>query len=68
MIAAEKPKLGLFITIAAGITNMILDAILVVSLPQEIKLVGAAIATSVSQFIGGFVQLVYFARKRIILY
>lgn len=64
MIAAEKPKLGLFITIAAGIINMILDAILVVSLPQEFKLVGAAIATSVSQFIGGFVPLVYFARKK----
>lgn len=63
MIAAEKPKLGLFITIAAGLTNMILDAILVVSLPQEIKLAGAAIATSVSQFIGGFVPFVYFARK-----
>ena len=63
VIAAEKPKIGLFITIAAGITNMILDAILVVSLPQEIKLAGAAIATSVSQFIGGFVPFVYFARK-----
>lgn len=64
VIAAEKPKIGLFITIAAGITNMILDAILVVSLPQEFKLVGAAIATSVSQFVGGFVPLVYFARKK----
>ena len=64
MIAAEKPKLGLFITIAAGLTNMILDAILVILLPQEFKLVGAAIATSVSQFIGGFVPLVYFARKK----
>lgn len=64
MIAAEKPKLGLFITIAAGIINMILDAILVVLLPKEFKLVGAAIATSVSQFIGGFVPLVYFARKK----
>ena len=64
VIAAEKPKIGLFITIAAGLTNMILDAILVVSLPQEIKLAGAAIATSVSQFIGGFVPLIYFARKK----
>lgn len=64
MIAAEKPKLGLFITIAAGLTNMILDAILVTLLPKEFKLVGAAIATSVSQFIGGFVPLVYFARKK----
>ena len=64
VIAAEKPKLGLFITIAAGLTNMILDAILVILLPQEFKLVGAAIATSVSQFIGGFVPLVYFARKK----
>ena len=63
MIVAEKPKLGLAITVAAGCTNMALDAILVLLLPQEMKLEGAAIATSASQVIGGTVPIIYFARK-----
>ena len=63
MVAAEKPRLGLIITIASGLTNIVLDALLVLLLPQELKLVGAAIATAMSQFVGGFVPLVYFARE-----
>lgn len=61
--AAEKPRLGLLISIAAGVTNMILDAVLVILLPLEYKLAGAAIATAVSQFVGGGIPLIYFARK-----
>lgn len=48
-VTAEKPHLGLAVTISAGMTNMIFDAILVISLPQEYKLAGAAIATAMSQ-------------------
>lgn len=62
-VAAEKPKLGLAVTVSAGVTNMILDAVLVILLPQEHKLAGAAVATAMSQVIGGGVPLVYFARK-----
>lgn len=62
-VAAEKPKLGLFVTIAAGVTNMILDAVLVSLLPQNYKLAGAAIATAISQVVGGGVPLIYFFRK-----
>lgn len=62
-VAAEKPRLGLAVIVAAGITNMILDAVLVILLPQEYKLIGAALATAISQFIGGFVPLVYFRCK-----
>jgi len=62
-VAAEKPQLGLFVTIGCGVTNMVLDAVLVMLLPQEYKLTGAAIATAVSQFIGGAVPLIYFSRK-----
>ena len=62
-VAAEKPRLGLFVIIAAGVTNMVLDAVLVLSLPQEYKLAGAAIATAASQFVGGFIPLLYFFRK-----
>ncbi len=62
-ITAEKPNLGLGITIAAGCTNMILDAVLVMLLPEPYKLAGAAIATAASQYVGGFVPLIYFMRK-----
>ncbi|MBE5767079.1 MAG: MATE family efflux transporter [Clostridiales bacterium] len=62
-VAAEKPQLGLIVTVSSGVTNMILDALLVGLLPQEWKLPGAAIATGMSQVVGGGVPLVYFFRK-----
>lgn len=62
-VTAEKPNLGLFVTISAGVTNMVLDAVLVISLPQQYKLAGAAIATTLSQMVGGILPLVYFFRK-----
>ncbi len=61
-VTAEKPQLGLIVTVAAGLTNMVLDAVLVMSFPAEIKLEAAAIATAVSQLVGGIVPVVYFAR------
>ena len=60
-ITAEKPKLGLSVIIAAGVTNMVLDAVLVGFLP--LGLVGAAAATAISQLVGGAVPLFYFAFK-----
>jgi len=62
-VAAEKPHLGLLVTGAAGVTNMVLDAVLVTILPLEYKLAGAAIATAFSQFIGGVIPLIYFSQK-----
>ena len=62
-VAAEKPRMGLFVIIAAGVTNMVLDAVLIPTLPQEYRIVGAAIATALSQCIGGAVPFVYFSRK-----
>ncbi len=67
-VAAEKPKMGLFVIVAAGVTNMVLDAVLVTTLPQEYRLIGAAIATAMSQFVGGFVPFVYFSRKNTSLF
>ena len=61
--AAEKPQLGLAVTVSAGVTNIVLDAVLVILLPQEYKLAGAAIATAMSQFVGGVIPLFYFFRK-----
>ena len=58
---AEKPKLGLYVTVASGVANMVLDWLLVAVLP--FGLAGAAAATAASQFIGGVFPLAYFARK-----
>ena len=63
VVTAEKPKLGLMVTVLSGITNVVLDLLLVMGLPQEYKLAGAAIATAASQSVGGLVPLVYFVRK-----
>ncbi len=62
-VAAEKPHLGFWVIVAGGIANMIGDAVLVTLLPQEYKLVGAAIATALGQVVGGGVPLFYFFRK-----
>ncbi|MDE6087336.1 MAG: MATE family efflux transporter [Oscillospiraceae bacterium] len=59
-IAAEKSNLGFLITVAAGITNIILDALLVAVL--HLGLQGAAAATAISAVVGGFVPLLYFGR------
>ncbi len=62
-VTAEKPQLGLAVTVASGLVNMILDAVLVILLPQEYKLAGAAIATMLSQMAGGSIPIFYFRRK-----
>ena len=58
---AGKPKLGLGITVAAGVTNMALDALFVAVFSWG--LMGAAAATALSQFVGGVIPLLYFGRK-----
>lgn len=59
-VTAEKPKLGLFFTVAAGVSNIVLDALFVMAF--QWGLAGAATATSVSVAIGGLGPLVYFLR------
>lgn len=58
LLAAERPKFGLLITLAAGVTNMVLDALFVGVFRWGIA--GAAIATGISQTVGGVVPLMYF--------
>jgi putative MATE family efflux protein len=60
-VTAEKPKLGLAVTVASGVTNMVLDGLLVGIFPMG--LVGAALATAMSQVVGGIIPLIYFGRK-----
>ena len=59
--AAEKPELGLFVTLFAGCANIVLDALLVAVF--KMGAAGAAIATAVCQFLGGVIPVIYFARK-----
>ena len=59
-ITAEKPKLGLLVTVLAGLTNMVLDALFIAVFRWGVE--GAALATAMSQVVGGIVPLIYFAR------
>ena len=58
-ITAEKPQLGLFVTVLSGVTNMVLDALFVMVFKWG--LVGAALATGISQAAGGIIPLIYFS-------
>ena len=60
-VTAEKPTLGLYVSVGAGLTNIALDALLVGVLC--FGLVGAAAATALSQIVGGLVPAAYFLRK-----
>lgn len=60
-VTAEKPKLGLYVTVASGVSNMLFDALFVAVF--HLGMEGAAIATAFSQFVGGIVPLIYFGRE-----
>lgn len=60
LTAAQKPQLGLLCTMAAGLTNIVLDALFVAVFRWGI--VGAAVATGLSQTVGGVLPLIYFLR------
>ncbi len=58
---AGKPKLGLYTTVAAGVANIVLDALFIIGFSWGVA--GAAAASSLSQCIGGLLPLLYFCRK-----
>lgn len=60
-VTAGKPQLGLLFTIAAGLTNIVLDTVFVAFFTMG--LIGAALATAINQVIGGIAPLFYFASK-----
>ena len=60
-VTAEKPRLGLFVTLLAGCTNILLDTLFVAVFGWG--LFGAALATAISQSVGGIIPVVYFVRK-----
>ncbi len=59
-VAAEKSNLSLIMTVASGVCNIVLDALFVAVFHWA--LVGAAVATAISQLIGAVIPLIYFAR------
>ena len=61
LVAAEKPRLGLVATVSAGVTNMVLDALLVGVFRWG--LAGAALATGLSQTVGAVIPLVFFLNR-----
>lgn len=61
LVVAEKPQMGLIISIIAGLTNMLLDFLFIYVF--RMRILGAALATAISQFIGGIVPLIYFSRE-----
>ena len=61
LVTAERPKLGLIVIVAAGLTNMGLDALFIAVFRWEV--VGAAAATGLSQTVGGLLPLLFFMKK-----
>lgn len=61
LVVAEKPKMGLIISIIAGVINMFLDFLFIYIFKMGVF--GAALATGLSQVFGGIVPLVFFIRK-----
>ena len=62
LVTAEKPSFGFVITVLAGVTNMVLDYVLVGVLKGGVE--GAALATVASQFVGGIIPLLYFIKPK----
>ena len=60
-VTAEKPRLGLLITVLAGLSNIAFDAIFIIGFRWG--LAGAAAASALSQLVGGVFPVIYFMRK-----
>ena len=60
-ITAEKPHLGFIFTVGAGVCNMALDALFIIGFGWGIE--GAAIATGISELLGGLAPCIYFSSK-----
>ncbi|MDB8552794.1 MATE family efflux transporter [Turicibacter sanguinis] len=60
-VASGKPQMGLFLSLAAGLTNIIFDFLFIYVF--RFGVAGAATATALSQIVGGLIPLFYFGRK-----
>ena len=62
LVVAERPRVGLLVVIAAGVANMVLDALFIAVFHWG--LAGAALATGIGQCIGGVIPMVYILRGK----
>lgn len=62
LIAAERPKLAMWVTIAAGVSNMVFDVFFIGFL--EMGIAGAAWASVTGMLIGWLVPLYYFYKRK----
>ena len=62
-MAAERPQLGTWVSVACGIVNVALDALFVWILGWGVA--GAAWATVLAQVVGGGFPMIYFGSKRL---
>ena len=60
LVAAEKPKMAFWLSVAGGVTNIVLDLLFVVVF--DWGLAGAAWATGLSQAVAGLIPVLYFSR------
>lgn len=60
-ITSGKPQLGFYVTVGAGVANMILDGLFIGMMGMG--LFGAALATDFGFLVGGIIPLFYFARN-----
>ena len=60
LVAAEKPKMAFWLSVAGGVTNIVLDLLFIVVLGWG--LAGAALATGLSQAMAGLIPVLYFSR------
>lgn len=65
-VTAGKPHLGLGLTIASGVTNMVLDYVFIVPMNMGVK--GAALATSISYMVGSVIPIFYFIKNSSLLH
>ena len=62
LVTAERPHFGLYITIAAGVTNIVLDPVFIFALGMGVR--GAVLATVISQCLSCMWVLVFLRGKK----
>lgn len=61
-VTAGKPQLGLWLSVLAGLTNIVLDYVFIV--PMQMGISGAAIATSIGYMIPTIAGTCFFAKSK----
>ena len=61
LVVAEKPSMGLCVSVIAGLSNMVLDFLFIYVF--RLGVFGAALATAISEFVGAAIPLIFFIRK-----